>query len=44
MATTTSNIIEALRYTYGVDRVLYLMNNESVTWNRLGNCSHLLVS
>lgn len=36
MATTTSNIIEALRYTYGVDRVLYLMNNESVTWNRLG--------
>ncbi len=33
---STSNVIEALRYTYGADRVLYLMNNESVVWNILG--------
>lgn len=34
MATTT-NVIEALRYTYGVDRVLYLFNQESPTFNTL---------
>src|SRR5574341_90746 len=32
---TTSNVIEALKYTYGVDRVLYLFNTESPTWSML---------
>jgi hypothetical protein len=35
MATTTTNIIEAMRYTYGVNKVLYLFNSESPTWNML---------
>jgi hypothetical protein len=32
MASTT-DVIEALKYTYGVDQVLYLLNQEVVTWN-----------
>lgn len=32
---TTSNVLEALKYTYGVSRVLYLFNEESVTFNIL---------
>ena len=32
MASTT-DVIEALKYTYGVDQVLYLVNQEIVTWN-----------
>lgn len=35
MATTTTNIIEAMRYAYGVNKVLYLFNNESPTWAML---------
>lgn len=31
-ATTTTNIIEALKYTYGVNKVQYLFNQESPTW------------
>src|SRR5690349_11682590 len=34
-ATTTTNIIESLKYTYGVNRVLYLFNQESPTFNLL---------
>ena len=30
---STSDVIEALKYTYGVDQVLYLLNQEVVTWN-----------
>ena len=30
---STSDVIEALKYTYGVDQVLYLVNQEIVTWN-----------
>ncbi len=33
---TTSNVIEALKYTYGADRVLYLFNQESPTFKILG--------
>jgi hypothetical protein len=33
---STSNVTQALRYTYGVDRVLYLFNQESPTFNILG--------
>jgi hypothetical protein len=29
---TVSSVQEALRYTYGVNKVLYLFNEESVTW------------
>lgn len=36
MASTTTNVIEALRYTYGVNKVLYLFNEESPTYNMLG--------
>jgi len=32
MASTT-DVIEAMKYTYGVDQVLYLLNQEIVTWN-----------
>ena len=32
MASTT-DVIEALKYTYGTDQVLYLLNQEVVTWN-----------
>ena len=32
MASTT-DVIEALKYTYGVDQVLYLVNQEVVCWN-----------
>jgi hypothetical protein len=32
---SVSNVIEALKYTYGVDRVLYLFNEESPTFNIL---------
>ena len=32
MASTT-DVIEAMKYTYGVDQVLYLLNEEVVTWN-----------
>lgn len=35
MANTTSAVIEALKYTYGVNRVLYLFNEESVVFNIL---------
>lgn len=34
-ATATSNVIEALKYTYGVNKVLYLFNQESPTWAML---------
>ena len=34
MASTT-DVIEAMKYTYGVDQVLYLLNEEVVTWNML---------
>ena len=30
---TTSDVIEALKYTYGTDQVLYLLNQEVVCWN-----------
>lgn len=36
MATSTSAVIEALKYTYGVDHVLYLFNQESPTFKILG--------
>jgi hypothetical protein len=32
---TVSNVLEALKYTYGTNRVLYLFNEESVIWNIL---------
>ena len=32
MATSVSNVIEGLRYTYGVNKVLYMFNEESPTW------------
>jgi len=32
MASTT-DVVEALKYTYGVDQVLYLVNQEVVCWN-----------
>ena len=32
MASTT-DVIEALKYTYGVDQVQYLVNQEVVCWN-----------
>lgn len=35
MANTTTAVLEALKYTYGVNRVLYLFNEESVTFNIL---------
>lgn len=35
MATQVSNVLEMLKYTYGVDRVLYLANQESPTFNIL---------
>lgn len=35
MANTTTAVIEALKYTYGVNRVLYLFNEESVVFNIL---------
>lgn len=34
-ATATSNVLEALKYTYGSERVLYLFNQESIVWNIL---------
>src|SRR5687767_5670708 len=33
---TTTAVLESLKYTYGVNRVLYLFNQESPTWNILG--------
>lgn len=36
MATSRADILEALKYTYGVDRVLYLFNEEVVLWNIIG--------
>ena len=35
-ATTTTNIIESLRYAYGVNKVLTIFNYESPTWSMLG--------
>jgi hypothetical protein len=35
MANTTTAVLEALKYTYGVNRVLYLFNEESVVFNIL---------
>lgn len=35
-ATTTTNIINALKYTYGVNKVQYLFNQESPTYKMLG--------
>lgn len=35
MANTTTAVLESLRYTYGVNRVLYLFNEESVAFNIL---------
>src|SRR3990167_8529590 len=32
MATTTTNVIEALKYTYMADRAQYLFNQEAPTW------------
>lgn len=34
-ATVVSNVLEALKYTYGVNKVLYLFNQESVGWSIL---------
>ena len=34
-AVTTSDILEALKYTYGSDRILYLASLEVVAWNML---------
>jgi hypothetical protein len=36
MPTTTTNIIESLKYTYGVKKVLAIFNTESPTWAMLG--------
>lgn len=33
---STSNVIEALKYTYGADRVQRILNEEAVTWAMLG--------
>lgn len=35
MATTVSNVLQSLKYTYGVDRVLRIANEEIVTFNIL---------
>jgi hypothetical protein len=35
MANTTTAVLEALKYTYGANRVAYLFNEESVVWNIL---------
>ena len=35
MATTTTNVLNALRYTYGVNKVQYVFNQESPTWANL---------
>lgn len=35
MATAVSNVLEMLKYSYGTDRVLYLANEESPTFNIL---------
>jgi hypothetical protein len=35
MASATAAVINALKYTYGVDRVLYLFNEEAPTWKIL---------
>jgi hypothetical protein len=35
MANTTTAVLESLKYAYGVNRVLYLFNQESVTFNIL---------
>src|SRR3954462_14591345 len=35
MATTTTNIINSLRYVYGQQKVTYLFNQESPTFNML---------
>src|SRR5438477_9124781 len=36
MANTTTAVLESLKYAYGVNRVLYLFNKESVGFNILG--------
>lgn len=36
MATATSTIVNALRYTYGVNKVQYMFNHESPTYKMLG--------
>lgn len=36
MANTTTAVLESLKYGYGVNRVLYLFNEESVVYNLLG--------
>lgn len=36
MANTTTAVLNSLKYTYGVNRVLYLFNQESVGFNILG--------
>ena len=33
---SVSNVQEALKYTYGANKVLYLFNQESITYNILG--------
>ena len=35
-ATTTTDIIESLKYVYGVNKVLNIFNHESPTWGMLG--------
>lgn len=35
MATTVSNVVNALKYTYGVNKVQYMFNQESPTYNML---------
>src|SRR3990167_11083933 len=35
-ATTTTDIIESLKYVYGVNKVLNIFNYESPTWKMLG--------
>lgn len=37
MANTTSAVLQALKYTYGTNRLLYLFNQESVGFNILGH-------
>ena len=36
MANTTSAVVEMLKYAYGASRMLYMFNQESVTYNILG--------
>ena len=39
MASTT-DVIEALKYTYGTEQVLYLLNQETHGWSRAVHYAH----